>query len=402
MMSATERNSYQRIAAALKGRISSGALVSGSFLPTERELQIQFAASRSTVRRALACLVEEGFAQSIPNRGVIAAKGPGKKKATGNVALIEYGSYVLRLMGARLASRVRQEGMYLVNLGGSVDYPPNYALQTALDNDFAGVIIWPYRSFIDNEFVRTASRQLPVVALDHRIEGVNTDLVTVDHESAAALATEQLIRNGCRNIAITGELDGLEITHQRFRGYMRAMFAHSLQPEPKNFVFMMTSGCSAPDPSLLHHRLNESDRPDGLLVLQDIYVPVAVETMHRSDLSIPKDIKVATIGDDIELTVDNVGLTAVAFDWDAMAEQALQLLLDRIADPTQPTRVRLVPHHLIVRGLCGAPKEDWTDPLRDGPWSSERVLPRSRYQYSSPRIVLDDSAQFSQKRSIQK
>lgn len=402
MMSATERNSYHRIAAELKGRINSGALVSGSFLPTERELQVHFSASRSTVRRALAHLVEEGFAQSVPNRGVIASRGPLRKLATGNVALIEYGSYVLRLMGARLASRLREEGMYLVNLGGSVEYPPNYALQTALDNDFAGVIIWPYRSFIDNEFVKTASKKLAVVALDHRIEGVDTDLVTVDHEAAAALATEQLIQNGCRNIAVTGELDGLEITHQRFRGYMRAMFAHGLQPEPRNFVFLMTSKRAVPDPSLLDHRINSSDRPDGLLVLQDIYVPTAVETIHLNHLSIPKDIKIATIGDDIELTVDNIGLTAVAFDWDAMAEQALQLLLNRIADPTQPSRVRLVPHHLIVRGLCGAPKEEWTDPLRDGPWSSERVLPRSRYQYSSPRIVSDDDAQFSQKRSIQK
>lgn len=393
-MSALERNTYQRIAASLRSDIDSGRLASGAFLPTERELQEQFAASRSTVRRALAHLVEAGYAQSVPNRGVVAVRNA-TPVTTGNVALIDHGSYVLRLMGIELARRTREEGLYLVHLGGSVEYPPEYALQTALDNKFAGALVWPYRAFPDAEFVRRVARDLPIVSLDHRQEGAETDLVTVDHEAAAAEATTQLIRQGCRRIAVTGMMDVLDITHQRFRGYLKALFAHDMQPQPADFCFTMTSGLVDPDPVPLMERLQRRPLPDGLLVLQDQFVPPTVETILQAGYSIPGDIKIATIGDDIDLTVDGIGMTAVSFDWNAMAEEALRLLLDRIATPNQPVRTRFVSHRLIVRGLCGAPPSEWSDPETLISTPSDRRLPRSRFQYSSPRPVPGDGPSHS-------
>jgi LacI family transcriptional regulator len=378
-----ERNTYQKIAAELRDRISNGALESGSFLPTERELQEEFSASRSTVRRALAFLVESGFAQSVPNRGVLASRGSSSRR-TGNVALIDGPSFVLRVMGYRLTEQLRDQGLYLVHLGGSLEYPTEYGLQTALDNEFVGAMVWPYRAFIDVDFVEQAARRLPIVSLDHRLEGALTDLVTFDYETAACEAVTQLIRQGCKRIAVSGMLDMLDITHQRFRGYMRAMFAHGLQPQPRDFVFTKTSGTPDPDPYPLEMRLRAADRPDGLFVLQDMFVPSSVEAALRCGLSIPHDLKIVTIGDDIDLTVDGVGLTAVAMDWDAFAEQAMKLLRERIANPHKPIETVAVGHHLIIRGLCGAPDDQWTEePDRLRGFAGDLPIPRSRYQYSS-------------------
>lgn len=378
-----ERNTYQKIAAQLKERIAAGALESGSFLPTERELQEEFAASRSTVRRALAFLVESGFAQSVPNRGVVASRASASRR-TGNVALIDGPTYVLRVMGLRLSERLREEGLYLVHLGGSADYPTEYGLQTALDNEFVGAMVWPYRGYMDEEFVAQAVKRLPVVALDHALGRAATDLVTFDYEAAAFEAVSQLIRQGCKRIAITGMTDMLQVTHQRFQGYLRAMFTHGLQPQPRDFVFSSTSGLPEPDPYPLEARLRAADRPDGLFVFQDMFVPSAVEAALRSGLSIPHDLRVATIGDDIDLTVDGIGLTAIALDWDAFANQAMDLLRTRIANPSEPVRIRQAPHRLIVRGLCGAPAEQWTpQPDRLRGFGGDLPIPRSRYQYSS-------------------
>lgn len=378
-----ERNTYQRIAEDLRQRITTGTLESGSFLPTERELQEEFAASRSTVRRALAFLVESGFAQSVPNRGVVANRGMSPRR-TGNVALIDGPSFVLRVMGHRMGELLRKEGLYLVHLGGSIDYPTEYGLQNAMDNEFVGALVWPYRAFIDTEFLETAAQRLPIVSLDHRMDGFPTDLVTFDYEAATFEATSQLIRQGCRRVGVSGMLDMLEISHQRFRGYLRALFAHGLRPQPRDFVFNMTSGLSEPDPYPLEMRLRAGDRPDGLVVFQDMFVPSAVEAALRSGLSIPHDLKIATVGDDLDLTVDGIGLTAVALDWDSMAASAVKTLVERINDPTAPSRTIIQPHRLIVRGLCGAPPEEWTpnaDSFRG--FGGELPIPRSRYQYSS-------------------
>lgn len=384
-----ERNTYQKIAAALRDRISNGALESGSFLPTERELQEEFSASRSTVRRALAFLVESGFAQSVPNRGVLASRGSSRR--TGNVALIDGPSFVLRVMGHRLGEHLRDEGLYLVHLGGSLEYPTEYGLQTALDNEFVGAMVWPYRAFVDADFVGQVAKRLPLVALDHRLEGAATDLVTFDYESAACDAVTQLIRQGCRRIAVSGMFDMLDVTHQRFRGYMRAMFANGLQPQPRDFVFTKTSGTAEPDPYPLEMRLRAADRPDGLFILQDMFVPTSVEAALRCGLSIPHDLKIVTIGDDIDLTVDGVGLTAVALDWDFFADEAMRLVMERIADPNRPVSTAVAPHHLIVRGLCGAPPEERTQDaeLLRG-FAGDLPIPRSRYQYSSSWSVQNE------------
>lgn len=378
-----ERNTYQKIAEELKVRISNGALESGSFLPTERELQEEFSASRSTVRRALAFLVESGFAQSVPNRGVLASRGSSPRR-TGNVALIDGPSFVLRVMGYRLTEHLREDGLYVVHLGGSVEYPTEYGIQTALDNEFVGAMVWPYRAFIDADFVEQAAKRLPIIALDHHLEGAKTDLVTFDYEMAAYDAVTQLIRQGAKRIAVTGMFDMLDVTHLRFRGYMRAMFAHGLQPRPRDFVFNKTSGPDEADPYPLEVRLRASDRPDGLFVLQDMFVPSAVEAALRCGLSIPHDLRIVAIGDDIDLTVDGVGLTSIALDWEAFSGQAMKLLRERIANPAKPVSTVRVPHRLIVRGLCGAPVEQWTpEPDRLRGFGGDLPIARSRYQYSS-------------------
>ena len=360
-----------------------GEIVAGSYLPTERELQAGFGASRATVRKALAALIEAGWAFNVPNKGVVATRGlkPGQNA---NVAFIHSGTYVLQLLSARIAELLEPSGLNLVHMGGRVDYPMEYALQRALDNNFRGALVWSYRGFPDAEQIGQAMRRLPIVALDHRIGGPETDLVTFDHEQAAYDATEHLARLGCTRIGVTGMLDMLEMTHQRFRGYMRAMFANGLQPQARDFAFTFTSGLDEHDTHLLEYRLRAEDRPDGFLVLQDISVPAVVETASRVGLKLPDDLKLATIGDDLDLTVGNVGMTAVALDWEALAQQSVALLLERLDNLHRPPQVRYAPHHLMVRGLCGARREDWTaevDKSRSA--RGEVPLARSQYVYST-------------------
>lgn len=381
---------YRQIAAELQGRIEDGAFQAGHYLPTERQLQQEFGASRTTVRKALAYLVESGFGRSIPNRGVVAARGtrPGTSM---NIALIDGGTYVMRVLTLRVAEMLREQGYYLVHLGGSIDYPLEYALQQALDHDFAGALVWSYRGFPDLEFLSRASRRLPIVALDHRLEGTEADLVTFDQELAAEQATEQLIANGCRRIAVTGMLDMLEVTHHRFRGYLRAMFKHGLNPQSRDFVFSVTSGMDQPDVWPLEQRLRASDAPDGLLVLQDLYMPPTVEAALRAGRRLGDDLKVVAIGDDLDLDVDGLGMTAISFDWDALAREALRLLFDRIGDPSRPLETVTVPHHLVVRGLCGASGDARTTlPEGSGGFSVEPTLPRSQFRYSSQTAVVSD------------
>ena len=375
------RNGYREIVSTLKARIEGAQLESGAFLPTERELQEEFGAGRSTIRKALAELVDLGWAQTVPNKGVVAGRGL-RPVANGRIALVENGTFVQKVLASRFETLFQEGGRQLVPVGGRPDYPLEYALQRVLDEEFAGAIVWCFDGFPDPDLVARVARNIPVVALDHRLGCADTDLVTFDHEGAAYAATEALVRGGARRIGVTGMLDTLDITHARFRGYMHALFAHGLQPDPSDFTFCATSGTETSD--LLETRLRGSVRPDGLVVLQDLFVPKVVECALRAGLSLPRDLRLSTIGDDVEVSVDGVGMTAVAFDWEALAVEAFRLLDGRFEDLHRSPQVRTVPHRLVVRGLCGAPSSEWTsEPQKATGFQGDLPLPRSSYEFTS-------------------
>jgi DNA-binding GntR family transcriptional regulator len=63
---------YKQVAEALIERIRSGEFASRDMLPTEEKLQREYGVSRTTVRRALAGVVESGFGMTVPNKGIMA------------------------------------------------------------------------------------------------------------------------------------------------------------------------------------------------------------------------------------------------------------------------------------------------------------------------------------------
>jgi DNA-binding GntR family transcriptional regulator len=70
---------YAKIADVLRQRIASGDLKPGSLLPSEAALCEEFAVVRTTVRRALAALNDEGLIETLPGKGrVVRGDAPGQ------------------------------------------------------------------------------------------------------------------------------------------------------------------------------------------------------------------------------------------------------------------------------------------------------------------------------------
>jgi DNA-binding LacI/PurR family transcriptional regulator len=94
--------------------------------------------------------------------------------------------------------------------------------------------------------------------------------------------------------------------------------------------------------------------------MQDSYGADTVSTALRAGLSLPHDLKLATIGDDFDIRVDDLGLTAVALDWQGFIDLTFERLRDRLENLHAPPVARRAEHRLIVRGLCGAPADQVT------------------------------------------
>ncbi|MBL8068446.1 MAG: GntR family transcriptional regulator [Armatimonadetes bacterium] len=377
------RNAFKEIASDLQSRIRSGEIGLGRMLPTERELQNRYGVSRSTVRRALSKVIHDGWAKNLPNRGVVAASGF-TEAATKNIAFIEGQSYVQRVLSVRMSEALRAQGYHLIHLDATGPVALEDAIEYCVENQFAGAVVWPMRGFADDETMVRLSNAIPLVFLGHILAGAKADYVTFDNLNAGELATQRLIDSGCKRIAVTGMMDMCGLNHDRFSGYLKAMFANHFQPTARDFCFNYTSAMPKPDNTHLTSRLVANDRPDGIVVLQDEFVPSTIETALNVGLRVPEDVKICTIGDDVDVSVDGVGMSAVALDWDEVGQRAIELLMDRIANPTRDVKTAVSSHRLIVRGLCGAHRSEWTEnPDALSGFHGNVPFPRSEYRFSS-------------------
>jgi GntR family transcriptional regulator len=71
---------YRQIAGILRRRIESGQYRPDTRIPTESELMESFEVARTTARRAIAVLREEGLIYTVPQRGsYVARQAPSPK-----------------------------------------------------------------------------------------------------------------------------------------------------------------------------------------------------------------------------------------------------------------------------------------------------------------------------------
>lgn len=65
---------YRQIAEILRRRIASGGYLPDTRIPTESELVDEFEVARTTARRAVAVLRDDGLIYTVPNRGSYVAR----------------------------------------------------------------------------------------------------------------------------------------------------------------------------------------------------------------------------------------------------------------------------------------------------------------------------------------
>lgn len=348
---------YQTVADSLRERIRRGEYTPGSLLPTERELQETYGVSRSTVRRAISALAESGWAEVMPKRGVAAQFGPAEEIA-GNVAYIDHAHLVNERVFFGLSRAFQGTKFQLVHVDSCV-HGVEGAIEYAAEKGFVAAFVWSKEGFPDAARIQKAQKNLPIIALDHGMRGVDCDLVTEANLQGTEAVVRHLATQGRKNIAISGMIDMLEINHERFSGFLKGQFVSGLHPVARNFVFCQTSGNTVADTSLLATRLADEDRPDAIFVLQDMCVPPVVEAIFDAGLRIPEDVAVASFGGEMPIQIDEVGLTSVAIDWSAFVQQCVETLQKRLRQPSAPSFEVVLPVELLVRGSCGAPASEW-------------------------------------------
>jgi len=190
-----------------------------------------------------------------------------------------------------------------------------------------------------------------VVCIDRGLTDFNTDLVKSDNERGAFNAIEHLIKLGHRRIAhITGN-PSIPTTHERIAGYVAALKKYAIPVDESLICGRASDFKSGVD--LTAQLLDLPSPPDAIFTANNLLTLGSLEKIHERGLKIPDDIAIVGFDDMYWAASLNPPLTAVRQHGVEIGKRAIELLYQRIEDPTRLPANLIISADLIVRQSCG-------------------------------------------------
>jgi len=200
-----------------------------------------------------------------------------------------------------------------------------------------------YRHF--NDLINNG---IPLVMFDRVVDEINCSKVIADDKGGAILATQQLIKNGCKRVALLTTPDYVTVGNERREGYLKALNDHNIEVDP-NLIIKID------DKLMIEEQLSvlfESDNhPDGIFAVNEIYAATVMKVARRYGYKIPEDIEVIGFTDGLISEFTTPSLTTVAQHGKTMGRKSCELLLDEIdsQDSEYQHKTNLIKTDLTIR-----------------------------------------------------
>ena len=207
---------------------------------------------------------------------------------------------------------------------------------------------------------RVVEENVPLILIDRSFENFKANFVGTDDVLVGEMATDHLIRIGCRKIAYIGGKN-VSTSEGRLKGYKNALRRSGLKA-PKSYVLSREHGDESGDitgKAAMEDLLKLRSRPDAVFCYNDPAAIGAINAIIAAGLRIPHDIAVIGAGNIRYAESLRVPLSSIDVSSTALGEQAGNLALELISKPpkTRPKRIIIKPR-LIVRESAAGRTED--------------------------------------------
>jgi DNA-binding LacI/PurR family transcriptional regulator len=356
---------YQQVLKSIEEGILSGRYSPGQKLPSEKALLEQFETSRITVVRALRELQHKGLVQRRAGSGTYVAE------ITAPKTNLLFGSLIPDLEDAEIFGPICQgiaeylqsykHALLWGNIAPGLEEKETQTLELCrqfIAQRVPGVFFAPLDLTATNDRTNHAVVSLlekagiPIVLLDRGFlpypERSSHDLVSIDHRYAGYLATNQLLKLGCRRIAFVTFRHASQTTESRVAGYRDALFRAGL-PFESSLLKALGS-----DDSHEIAQLMESQKPDAIVCVNDHTAGQVMQSLIGLNYQIPQDVRIVGFDDVQYANLLPVPLTTIHQPCHDIGVAAAAAMLERLSAPNIPTREILLDCHLVVRDSCGA------------------------------------------------
>lgn len=346
------RTKYEYAVNELRERIGASCK-DGDLLPSESELAETFSVSVATVRKALDILVHDGVLEKRQGRRAavrrISPKPENSKKRLGTVLLIWLEQRGFSQEEAvELQRQLFHAGFATAfcTIGSLAELPSVEELKGVLDAYyFDGLICGPMMSRFDVLAPAFEDVTRPMVFIKNR-DPIPANFVTVDMGAGIYAAAKHLRQIGCRNIRHYGNPDD-KGTWGKLPGIVR--FLQDCQPDVSMKEFVVPAiGTMESGYETLLREFAAGRVPDGILAHNDSCALGIMLAAKELGVRIPNDLALVGFDDVADALAATPPLTTVRQPKEQIAREAISLLTEAIAHPSNAFRQRVVLEPTLV------------------------------------------------------
>ncbi len=181
---------------------------------------------------------------------------------------------------------------------------------------------------------------VPIVQLNRKINGLETDSVVSNNFQAAYMATEHLVKRGRKKIAWLGYDSASLANSEKKAGYDAALQKFGIRD---NITIPVTEHDSANIEEAFREFLTSGTDFDGLICTTQGKAAIALRLLKEKSMRIPEDISVIGFDDTPWSSLLQPPLTVVSENTYELGAVATRLLLDRIEK-----KENISSHHIVL------------------------------------------------------
>lgn len=346
----------------LLSEFTGNAVRAGQRLPSESELMVRFSVSRTTVRLALAELINQGLIERKQGLGTFRAL-PGRSRPPSQRSLLVgvWFNWPSGPLYGPMAEGIRDElthhDYHAVFEGGMTTGAQSRGIETLIRKGLDGYIVSPSSNPRDphEPIIEMLKQDVPVVLVDKQVSRCESDLVTSNGRLGAEMLVSHLIELGHRRIGFIGT-SGVSTVVDRLQGYRLAMQRHGLEPdsdwiEVNELVFEDYGERGAR--RLL--RQPPGARPTAIFGANDPIAETVARVARDSGLQVPAELSVVGFDDAGFGSEQPAWLTTYSQPKYRMGQQAAEMLMRRIRERATRRETVLLEGELILRESTAPP-----------------------------------------------
>lgn len=201
---------------------------------------------------------------------------------------------------------------------------------------------------LSSYILKEISSRLPLVQCCEFNDELDLPYVSIDDLAAGRTATEHLISQGCRRIALLSGPSEYKYSRYRQKGYIQALLTAGMEPDPDLIVEFPEINYELTIASSMQ-LLRTAEPPDGFVTTSDVFAASVIRSAYLVGLRVPQDLKVIGF-DNIDISSMTVpSLTTIDQPRMRLGLIACELLIEKISSPSIPNKTILLDTELIVR-----------------------------------------------------